>query len=307
MDFIAIDFETASEKHSSPCSLGITIVKDNVIQDCRSYLINPETEFSPFNIAIHGIHPEDVVDSPSFPQIWSEIAPLLSTFPVVAHNAPFERNVIEKTAKRYGIDLPQITYYCTLQLCRENYTFERYTLDAICKQMGIELCSHHSCDSDSIACAEIMLRLVSDENSNIHQLYQSYSSFHKATLKFPTGSGRIDNISDYAIPDLKYSGNIDFSQKNVVITGEIPGVTRSAVSQYIESCGGICKTSVSRKTNIVIVGLEKTDLVTDKSTHKSSKILKAEELIDSGYDIQFVSASNILNMINQSKQECNDE
>ena len=28
MDFIAIDFETANEKRSSPCSIGIVVVKD---------------------------------------------------------------------------------------------------------------------------------------------------------------------------------------------------------------------------------------------------------------------------------------
>ena len=35
-DFVAIDFETATEK--SPCQIGMAVVKDGVIRDCRLIL-----------------------------------------------------------------------------------------------------------------------------------------------------------------------------------------------------------------------------------------------------------------------------
>lgn len=45
MNFIAMDFETASAKRFSACSLAITIVRNSQIQDEFYTLINPQTPF----------------------------------------------------------------------------------------------------------------------------------------------------------------------------------------------------------------------------------------------------------------------
>lgn len=56
MDYIAIDFETANEKRSSPCSIGIVVVKNSEVVEKIHYLIKPkEMRFMPINIGIHGI------------------------------------------------------------------------------------------------------------------------------------------------------------------------------------------------------------------------------------------------------------
>ena len=41
MNWIAIDFETANEKHSSACAMGIAIVADGRIVKRDSWLIRP--------------------------------------------------------------------------------------------------------------------------------------------------------------------------------------------------------------------------------------------------------------------------
>ena len=60
MDFVAFDFETANAKRNSACSLALSVVRNGQIVDEFYSLINPQAEFAPTNIRIHGIRPADV-------------------------------------------------------------------------------------------------------------------------------------------------------------------------------------------------------------------------------------------------------
>ena len=60
MNFTAIDFETATSSRNSACSVALVEVKDDKLVDSYYALIRPPAlRFNPFNIHIHGIHPED--------------------------------------------------------------------------------------------------------------------------------------------------------------------------------------------------------------------------------------------------------
>lgn len=72
MNFVAIDFETATSDRNSPCEIGLTFVENWEIKETRSWLIKPKCYpyFNPVNISIHGIRPEHVVNEPEFDEIW---------------------------------------------------------------------------------------------------------------------------------------------------------------------------------------------------------------------------------------------
>ena len=58
MDFVAIDFETATSNYTSVCSLGICVVENNKITDRKEILIKPEPfEFNDYNIKYTELHP----------------------------------------------------------------------------------------------------------------------------------------------------------------------------------------------------------------------------------------------------------
>ena len=92
MDFIAIDFETATSDRNSPCEIGLTFVENWEIKETRSWLIKPKCYpyFNPVNISIHGIRPEHVVNEPEFDEIWHEIKPFLEQKLLIAHNASYD-------------------------------------------------------------------------------------------------------------------------------------------------------------------------------------------------------------------------
>src|SRR5688572_15692056 len=89
MDFLALDFETATSQLDSPCELGIAVVRGGAVREVRNWLIKPRywPYFSPWNVAVHGIKPEHVAGAPRWDGIWAEVAQLLNGATVVAHNA----------------------------------------------------------------------------------------------------------------------------------------------------------------------------------------------------------------------------
>ena len=74
LDFTAIDFETANKYANSACSLAAVTMHDDICTDEAYTLIKPPfMVFSPDNIRIHGITPEQVEQKPHFDVLWEEI------------------------------------------------------------------------------------------------------------------------------------------------------------------------------------------------------------------------------------------
>ena len=79
LNFVAIDFETATGRRASVCEAGICAVRDGRIVETRSWLVRPPgNAYSYWNMQIHGIRPADTADSPEFPEIWAEISAYLN-------------------------------------------------------------------------------------------------------------------------------------------------------------------------------------------------------------------------------------
>ena len=73
-DFTAIDFETANKSRDSACQLAAVRVRSGVIVHEAMWMIRPQPlRFSPGNIRVHGITPNDVKNELEFGEIWNEI------------------------------------------------------------------------------------------------------------------------------------------------------------------------------------------------------------------------------------------
>lgn len=157
--FTAIDFETAIGHH--PCSVGIVTVENGLIVDEFVTLIKPpRNEYSPFSIAVHGIHPRDTVNAKTFDQVYPEIKKRLENRLIVAHNESFDRTVLAKTMALYGLDYADLNiaprWECTVKIYRAK-GIKPTKLSDCCREMNITL-NHHEALSDAKACAELFLR-----------------------------------------------------------------------------------------------------------------------------------------------------
>lgn len=161
--FAAIDFETATGYPESACAVGIVTVTNGEITDEYYSLIQPpENEYWRGNILVHGITPEMTESLPGFHAIYPEIRKRLEGKTVVAHNEVFDRNVLKKTMRMYGLDYDELLlpdrWECTCRIYR-TLGYKPANLSACCQRQGIEL-QHHEALSDARGCAKLYLNFL---------------------------------------------------------------------------------------------------------------------------------------------------
>ncbi len=156
MNFAAIDFETADTGADSACAVGIVRVSRGRIVDRVHRLLRPPRKDFRFTY-IHGITWGQVSGSPDFGGAWPELEKLLSdTQFIAAHNAPFDRNVLNACCAAAGIKRPAQPFVCTVKLARKVWGIYPTKLPDVCGRLGIEL-KHHEALSDAEACARIVM------------------------------------------------------------------------------------------------------------------------------------------------------
>ena len=160
MNFVAIDFETATAQRNSPCSVGIVTVENGVIVDEFHALIKPpNNEYNWRNIEVHGITERDTYNAPKFDLVYLEIKSRMAGKVIVAHNESFDRSVLTKTMLEFGIDYSDMQlsdkWECTMKIFKAK-GYVPAKLDACCRKHGIQL-QHHDALSDARACAKLYL------------------------------------------------------------------------------------------------------------------------------------------------------
>ncbi len=160
MNFVAIDFETATAKRNSACSVGIVTVSNGVIVEEYHTLIQPpNNEYNWRNVQVHGITEIDTFNAPNFGDVYHEIKNRLRGNLVIAHNESFDRSVLKNTMVEFGIDYLDIDlpekWECTMKIFKSK-GYVPAKLDACCAKHGIQL-QHHDALSDARACAKLYM------------------------------------------------------------------------------------------------------------------------------------------------------
>ncbi len=154
--FVALDFETATCESDSACALGVVVVDGFRIARRRRWLMRPPHRYFEFT-HVHGITWSMVANEPTFAELWPDIRnEMQGARFLAAHNASFDRDVLDACCRRAGVRSPGLRFLCTVQLARRTWNLYPTKLPDVCAFLGIEL-DHHEALSDAEACARIVL------------------------------------------------------------------------------------------------------------------------------------------------------
>lgn len=253
--FIIVDIETP---HSFSPKDGISevaaiVVEDyEVVDELHLAIINNEEDYKKgYGYGLENIEEND--------ELREEFKKLISKYkyPIIAHNASFDRSFL-----RYWnwIDNNQI-FYCSMNTIKKIEKLESYKLEDLLNHYNVKREQQHTAMQDVLDLLEL-LKVVKPkkwsklgDSSNQDKIKRNYEV---DKTKREEDKVRLELAKENIIENI-------LDNKNIVFTGDTLK-SRVEISELAIKYGGIVKSSVSKKTDILVVG-----------ENPGSKLAKAQE------------------------------
>jgi DNA polymerase-3 subunit epsilon len=120
----------------------VEIVNRRVTDRTFHHYVNPEREVEAGALQVHGISNEFLADKPRFAEVASELLEFVRDAEVLIHNAAFDLAFLNHELTRVDAALGPVERHCmvtdTLALARERHPGKKNSLDALCKNYGVD-------------------------------------------------------------------------------------------------------------------------------------------------------------------------
>ncbi len=291
MEFVVIDVETANPNLSSICQVGIASFNNGGLAETWDSLINPEDYFSRANVSIHGIDEYMVEDAPTWRGVFPQINSRLQNRIVVSHTA-FDRVALARACDRFGISECNYTWLDSARVVRmawPQFSRSGYGLSNVAAYFGIEYQAHDALE-DARCAGLLLLRAIADTGLSVNQWLTRaeqpiHSSSHESPFnKWPMPCKRDGN------PEGELFGDV------LVFTGSL-SVPRQEAADLAAAAGCRVDAGVTKHTTLLVVGDQ--DLRRLVGHEKSSKHMKAEQLIEKGQHIRILGESDFMRIVAQ--------
>ncbi len=161
-EYVVFDLETTglSSDKDAITEIGAVRIRDGIITDSFSQMIDPEREIPDQITQLTGISNDMVKDMPTVAEVLPRFREFCGDAVMVAHNAGFDMGFIYSNARRLNMYFPNKTAD-TLEMSRRLFPNENvHKLDVVCGRLGVELNNHHRAVSDSTATAHCFIKMM---------------------------------------------------------------------------------------------------------------------------------------------------
>ncbi|WP_047099959.1 exonuclease domain-containing protein [Sphingomonas sanxanigenens] len=158
-DFVVVDVETACQRVSSICQIGIVGFKDGAEIFEYETFVDPLDDFSSFNTRIHGITCDHVAGKPSFAVLHATIDGHLSGRVTVAHSY-FDKGALGAACHLHGRAPIETRWLDSVRVAKRAWPeLQSHRLNVLTKFLGIRH-RHHDALSDARAAGMVILRAI---------------------------------------------------------------------------------------------------------------------------------------------------
>lgn len=299
--WVAIDFETASVR-GTPCAVGMVEVNGGRVGRSAGWLIRPPIfEFSPFNVALHGITPDMCRNATDWAASLSRIEEFRDGRPLLAHNAGFDIGVIRDACSLAEIPWPEFTYACSLVVGRRVWPgLSSYSLPFLASHLGVYEGSHHEASADAEMAARIgCFALDATEASTLAEMVASVQALMGSICGEEWSGCHLRDIR-FAIPVEPSPGAVlredhPLFGKAVAFTGALV-IPRREAMQAVVDCGGVAAKGITRKTELLVTGFQDLTKLA-RGQNESAKLRKAQGLLAEGRSIEIVGESDFVKLL----------
>lgn len=291
-NFVVVDIETTgfNPNIDSIIQLGaIKIYKNNIIDTFNS-LVNPEKEVKEKVLKITGITQEQLNQSKKIDEILPDFLEFIGDNIIVGHNISFDINFLyDKCLEILNFPLKN-NFIDTLRIARKLIKqLEHHKIDNLMEYYNLGERKLHNANNDCLITFDIYKNMYNDID-NIEEFKKSFKRQRKTIYQSSYFTRTKDIIPDKS----KTNKNHILYNKNCVITGDLSKLNRKEAMQLIANIGGIIQDNVTTKTNFLIIGNKKKNLI---KGNKSSKQKKAEEYQNKGYNIEVITEEKFYNIL----------
>jgi DNA polymerase-3 subunit epsilon len=150
---------------------GLDVERDRVVEVCVDRvvggqrtaffhtLLNPGERLGG-GALVHGIGEAEVAQAPAFGAAAGELASILEGAILVAHAAAWDVRFLLAELGRVDMTLELDFWLDTLVLARRAFAMRSYSLDSLCRELGIERGRAHRADSDVRAMRDLFQRCI---------------------------------------------------------------------------------------------------------------------------------------------------
>jgi DNA polymerase-3 subunit epsilon len=285
-EFITLDFETANSDLSSICQIGLVHFKNGEIIKKWGSLIDPEDDFDFMNISIHGITENDIENSPKFPDIFEILKDYIEDKIVVSHGW-FDSCCMRQVQEKYNLNSINATWLDATKIVRRSLTqfsHKGYGLQNIASHFSISTVAHDALN-DAETCGKILLKIFSDTKTDINDWL--------VLIKNPLFAF-VEGYSDVLITNQ----HGEYFGQSIAFTGQLSIIRRDA-QKLASELGFEIHDGIKKTTDFLVVGQQISVQLSDGE--KSSKQLKAENLIKQGLKVRLISEPDFLRLCGFNK------
>lgn len=168
-DFVAIDVETSCARVSSICQIGVVGFKDGIEIFAWDTMLDPQDDFSPFNVRVHGISSDHVVGRPGFADVHPLIASHLSGRIVVAHSL-FDKGALASASGRHGLGGVECTWLDSVRVAKRAWPdLPSHRLNVLTRFLKLRH-RHHDALSDARAAGLVVVRAMQHTGASLDDL-----------------------------------------------------------------------------------------------------------------------------------------
>jgi DNA polymerase-3 subunit epsilon len=292
MDFVAVDVETANANLSSICQIGIASFRNGELVEAWKTLIDPEDYFGPFNISIHGIDEYAVEGAPTWRAVFPQIRSRLQERIVVSHT-PFDRLALARACDRFemtGCTCAWLDSARVVRMAWPQFSRSGYGLPNVAAHFGIEYQAHDALE-DARCAGLLLIRAIAETGLSPEQ----WLARAEQPIDPPNHGSHSGRWPEHCKRDGNPDG--DLFGEILVFTGSL-SIPRSEAADAAAAAGCCVENGVTKHTTLLVVGDQ--DLRMLAGHEKSSKHMKAEQLISKGQHIRILGESDFLRIVMRS-------